>query len=208
MASPTQWTWAWVNSGSWWGTGRPGMLQSMGSQRVGHDWATELNWRRVLGETSLPRSFSDWWSYFLVLALLPLCLYLFIQVPGDSLSFFPLFRSFTKYLFLRVLPKLTSVFSASFFLAVHCSPTHKYLLNTYYVLLSIYLRLQLCSGGNYKREAGKEKTIRKPIDSQQDADLVLFTTSEVHMHLRSDERGGGGGHGGDGEKRETFQSPS
>ena len=43
MASPTQWTWVWVNSGSWWWTGRPGMLQSMGSQRVGHDWATELN---------------------------------------------------------------------------------------------------------------------------------------------------------------------
>ena len=42
-ASPTQWTWVWVNSGSWWWTGRPGMLQSMGSQRVGHDWATELN---------------------------------------------------------------------------------------------------------------------------------------------------------------------
>ena len=37
MASPTQWTWVWVNSGSWWWTGRPGMLQSMGSQRVGHD---------------------------------------------------------------------------------------------------------------------------------------------------------------------------
>ena len=44
MASPTQWTWVWVNSGSWWWTGRPGMLQSMGSQRVGHDWTTELNW--------------------------------------------------------------------------------------------------------------------------------------------------------------------
>ena len=44
MASPTQWTWVWVNSGSWWWTGRPGMLQSMGSQRVGHDWATEQNW--------------------------------------------------------------------------------------------------------------------------------------------------------------------
>ena len=34
----------WVNSGSWWWTERPGVLQSMGSQRVGHDWATELNW--------------------------------------------------------------------------------------------------------------------------------------------------------------------
>ena len=44
MASPTPWTWVWVNSGSWWWTGRPGMLRFMGSQRVGHDWATELNW--------------------------------------------------------------------------------------------------------------------------------------------------------------------
>ena len=44
MASPTRWTWVWVNSGSWWWTGKPGVLQSMGSQRVRHDWATELNW--------------------------------------------------------------------------------------------------------------------------------------------------------------------
>ena len=44
MASPTQCTWVWVNSGSWWWTGRPGVLQSMGLQRVGHDWVTELNW--------------------------------------------------------------------------------------------------------------------------------------------------------------------
>ena len=43
MASLTRWTWVWVDSGSWWWTGRPGMLQFMGSQRVGHDWATELN---------------------------------------------------------------------------------------------------------------------------------------------------------------------
>ena len=44
MASLTAWTWVWVNSRSWWLTGRPGMLQSMGLQRVGYDWATELNW--------------------------------------------------------------------------------------------------------------------------------------------------------------------
>ena len=44
MTSLTQWTWVWVNSGSWWWTGRPGVLRFMGSQRVGHDWATELNW--------------------------------------------------------------------------------------------------------------------------------------------------------------------
>ena len=44
MASSTQWAWIWANSGSWWWTGRSGMLQSMGSQRFGHDWVTELNW--------------------------------------------------------------------------------------------------------------------------------------------------------------------
>ena len=47
MASLTWWTWVWVNSGSWWWTGRPGMLRFMGSQRVGHDWATDLNWTDV-----------------------------------------------------------------------------------------------------------------------------------------------------------------
>ena len=44
MASLTRWTWVWVNSESWWWTGRPGVLGFMGLQRVGHDWATELNW--------------------------------------------------------------------------------------------------------------------------------------------------------------------
>ena len=44
MASPTQWTWVWLNCGSWWWTGWPGVLWFMGSQRVGHNWATELNW--------------------------------------------------------------------------------------------------------------------------------------------------------------------
>ena len=44
MASLTRWTWVWVNSRSWWWTGRPGVLRFMGSQRVGHNWETELNW--------------------------------------------------------------------------------------------------------------------------------------------------------------------
>ena len=44
MGPTTQWTRVWVNSGSWWCTGGPGVLQSMVSQRVGHDWVTELNW--------------------------------------------------------------------------------------------------------------------------------------------------------------------
>ena len=44
MASLTRWTWVSVNSGTWWWTGRPGVLRFIGSQRVGYDWATELNW--------------------------------------------------------------------------------------------------------------------------------------------------------------------
>ena len=60
MASPTRWTWVWVNSGSWWWTGRPGMLWFMGSQRVRHDWATELNWTEVKNVSKL-----SLWSFLL-----------------------------------------------------------------------------------------------------------------------------------------------
>ena len=58
MASLTQWTWVWVNSGSWWWPGRPGVLRFMGSQRVGHDWATELNWT----EPNRTETMSQWTS--------------------------------------------------------------------------------------------------------------------------------------------------
>ena len=53
MASPTQWTWVWVNSGSWWWTGRPGVLQFMGWQRVRHDWTTELNTKGMHYENNI-----------------------------------------------------------------------------------------------------------------------------------------------------------
>ena len=48
MASPSQKTWVWVNSGSWWWTGKPGALQSTGLQRVGHSWVTQLNWTNYI----------------------------------------------------------------------------------------------------------------------------------------------------------------
>ena len=56
VASPTRWTWVWVNSGRWWWTGRPGLLRFMGLQRVGHDWATELNWTdiQIIGNVIWP----------------------------------------------------------------------------------------------------------------------------------------------------------
>ena len=47
MVSLTQWAWVWVNSGSWWWTGRPGVLQSMGLQRVWQEWVAELHWTHI-----------------------------------------------------------------------------------------------------------------------------------------------------------------
>ena len=72
MASQTRWTWVWVNSESWWWTGRPGMLQFMGSQRVRHDWVTELNWTefqfQVPGWDHLLKILQPWvitgWDFF------------------------------------------------------------------------------------------------------------------------------------------------
>ena len=55
MASLTQWTWAWVSSRSWRWTGKPGVLQSMGSQRVRHNWPTELNWCQKKSERMLKK---------------------------------------------------------------------------------------------------------------------------------------------------------
>ena len=53
MTSLTQWTWVWVNSGSWWWTVRPGVLRFMASQMFRHDWVTELNWTGILGNLTL-----------------------------------------------------------------------------------------------------------------------------------------------------------
>ena len=76
--SPTQWTWVWVNSGSWWWTGKPGMLQSMGLQRVKHDWATELNWtwEKFLCYVSVKHDLNISWLGFLVLLLFPSVIHL------------------------------------------------------------------------------------------------------------------------------------
>ena len=65
MASPTRWAWVSVNSRSWWRTGRPGMLQFMGSQRFGHDWATELNWIPILQQSDSVLCISTFFSNIL-----------------------------------------------------------------------------------------------------------------------------------------------
>ena len=66
MASPTWWTWVWASFGNWWWAGKPGVLQSMGLQRVGHDWATELNWLAQVGT----KLYLNNYKVFLVIKLL------------------------------------------------------------------------------------------------------------------------------------------
>jgi len=66
MASLTRWTWVWVNSGSWWWTGRSGVMRFMGSQRVGHDWATEPNQRTQLSHARLVGPMSKPYPYTMI----------------------------------------------------------------------------------------------------------------------------------------------
>ena len=77
MASPTPWTWVWASPGSWWWTGRPDVLQSMGLQRVGHDWVTELTGLQS-GEKTEPLMSGPWLSS----SLLPS----FYQAPRENLQ--------------------------------------------------------------------------------------------------------------------------
>ena len=107
MASLTRWTCVWVNSGSWWWTGRPGVLWFMGSQWFGHDWITELNWtelkyNRMLGQRGMDTGFC--WkacSYSLLVhfALIILAFFLFFAYTrqGHNLQVFVFVLSFLLY---------------------------------------------------------------------------------------------------------------
>ena len=91
MASPTQWTWVWVNSRSWWWTERPGMLRFMGSQRVRHDWATELI--TVLQSFLVFDELGDFW----VVKLRPaLCDPIYCSTPGYMSS--TIYQSLLKFM--------------------------------------------------------------------------------------------------------------
>ena len=75
MASLTQWTWVWVKSGSWWWTGRAGVLWFMGLRGVGHDWETELNWTedcRLLCPWDFPGMNTGVGCHFLLQGLFPI----------------------------------------------------------------------------------------------------------------------------------------
>ena len=118
MASLTQWTWVWVNSGSWWWTRRLGVLQSMGSQRIGHNWATELNW-------------TDGCIYICVYLVTPfivainLCLYIGpLQFCGIFLFFlFSFFFSFSPSFFIILINHFLNLFYFSTIIALFAFPT-------------------------------------------------------------------------------------
>ena len=61
--SPTQWTWVWASSRSWWWTGKPGVLQSMGLHKVGHDWQTELNIKMFINSFMITKTCIYFWLY-------------------------------------------------------------------------------------------------------------------------------------------------
>ena len=76
IASLTQWAWVWVNSGSWWWTGRPGVLRFMGSQRVRHDWATEVtDWLNPNYRSRTPKGRENY---------IPVWIYWFSDLPGKT----------------------------------------------------------------------------------------------------------------------------
>ena len=96
MASLTQWMWVWVNSASWWWTGRPGVLRFMGSQRVGHDWVTELNWTELKTKTVSVSTFSPYICHEVMRRDAMILVFLMLSFkPALSLSSF----TFTKMLF-------------------------------------------------------------------------------------------------------------
>ena len=123
MASRTWWTWVWASSGNWWWIGKPGLLQSTGSQRVGHDWVTELNWTVFFYPCScFPFSMqlskwscneSDHLSPLLVLQWLLSSLRVVIKVLQGSIRFYNK-RSFVtlwSYLLLLTMSQLCSTIS-------------------------------------------------------------------------------------------------
>ena len=117
MVSLPQWTWVWVNSGSWWWTGKPGVLRFMGLQRVGHNWVTELNW---MG--SLP-CFYSYYRCFLQNALteqliLRGCVCVFMSLASVSNTLY-------KYTFL-IIRNRNSRPALDHPSLVHLSPLHIY----------------------------------------------------------------------------------
>ena len=89
LASPTQWTWVWASSMSWWWTGKPGMLESMGWQRVRHNWATELNWKKKKQTSQVNELLLCVWEDTRVWAYGNYSFVMHLSYPGPISWFFP-----------------------------------------------------------------------------------------------------------------------
>ena len=141
----TRWTWVWVNSGCLWWTGRPGVLQFMGSQRVGQDWATELNWNEVLVSylTDLQNQ-----SSILTVCLLSPSVFSHITWRKSLLLCFllPSAEYLRTMLFLTSYRSLSPLFLIIIILLYYLSSTIiKSLLNTYFkIFLKNHNKLQYC----------------------------------------------------------------
>ena len=119
MTSPTRWTWVWVNSGSWWWTGRPGVLRFVGSQRVRHDWATELtDWCWIFNLRVLCCFHSFFVFSFFSLNLIHSFLFL---ISIHCFHPCPTINCAIIYFNLFLLFHVTSFFFASYWLSTHIS---------------------------------------------------------------------------------------
>ena len=96
MTSLTQWTWVWESSGSWWWTGKPGVLQSMGLQRLGHDWVPELNWTIALRQYRF--QYFTYFKYITYFILVWITLFIALSHTSVCYTIIPIFRSKVQYL--------------------------------------------------------------------------------------------------------------
>ena len=123
MASPTRWTWVWANSESWWWIGRPGVLQSMGSQTVRHDWATGLNWGMYL-------------SFYLPKYDIYLCIYHSIYLPTYLSTLLPITSNYVS-IYLPMTSIHLCIFLSTYLW--HLSIYVSVFLSAYLHIMSMYL---------------------------------------------------------------------
>ena len=140
MASPTQWTWVWVDCGSWRWTGRPGVLQSMGLKSIRHDWVTEPNWTE-------PGSFLHSNLFLMLLGFpqlthFPTVLSHFTPLlPDIWLPFFPVFQRYWDCLWLRCVNSSPDPVRVLLLDTIRMYPWKLYMLLVFYFKSQLFLNV-------------------------------------------------------------------